>query len=679
MVVQVIIAIAYVLALTVVGSAFLRIVFPLSTREAWISGIPFGSVGFGIVLFIFNYYLKLRLTVGLVAVLLITLTATGVFIHILSRSKPDSTTILIKEILASPIAIAVIAVLTTVILTVFLSPTESWDSFIYHLPYAKILFTSGFPPTDVNPSYSHMEYAYPPSLFYFFAGEWLLIGRVDHILPRLTHLLFLLPALWWMVRLAVQNLKLSVPTALASVVFLLTVHTLDLELFYQNTDLPLVFFTILAVKLLLDSFEKESYRFLVAAGTCLAYLCWIKYTGIAIAAALGAGYLLMIAWELISSKEKPKAAWWQRTQPIYLAFTIIVIFLPFLVRNTIEFDNPVYPILAKYLHGPGTDTWSMQWILNWTVPNRLFEGELYPIIDLFGILPLQLAIASIIFRPAGLKVTWRFLSGTLLLYLLLWTATMNYKNGGDTIRYTYAVLPLASLLAASTYERLLSRERRIIWLTTAVSLIIVSTFIVYGILGGEDKVPGTTPWALLLSYKMVSLAFILLTVLLSRYSTIASRRYQRFWTVSVFLLLIPLSGLTVNRLWIDIRSYSKGLINIQSVKNDVQADADWINSHLPPNAVLLTFESRRYWLPRELLSADQPELRPLYELKDFDAAIDFVCSKGANYIYINGWNDYPHPLFYNSILFEELDNNVRMKLIYDGTNNSSLIYQLGCR
>ena len=85
---------------------------------------------------------------------------------------------------------------------------------------------------------------------------------------------------------------------------------------------------------------------------------------------------------------------------------------------------------------------------------------------------------------------------------------------------------------------------------------------------------------------------------------------------------------------------------------------EWINANLPLDTILLTFESRLFYIDRNILFGSDHVLLPTYSM-DLVDAVRFVRGLGARYILDSPWSHIPdvNRIFWQrSVIFQNLDN-----------------------
>ena len=143
------------------------------------------------------------------------------------------------------------------------------------------------------------------------------------------------------------------PALAAACIFLVQPLVMD-ERTVGNVDLPLAYFFIAAVVLLMETLRaRPGLRQAIAAGALAGFALGFKYTAIAPCAALLA---------------LPLIAYPGRMAPRALALAILVaaaVFLPWTVKNQARVGNPVYPFLENTFDGANWDASQEAGLLAW--------------------------------------------------------------------------------------------------------------------------------------------------------------------------------------------------------------------------------------------------------------------------------------------------------------------------
>ena len=84
----------------------------------------------------------------------------------------------------------------------------------------------------------------------------------------------------------------------------------------------------------------------------------------------------------------------------------------------------------------------------------------------------------------------------------------------------------------------------------------------------------------------------------------------------------------------------------------------WINTHLPSDALLLTFEARLFYLERTVIFGSDHVLFPTYGMSLVDA-VSFIRALGIRNILDSPWSHIPDVnriFLQRSVIFQNLDN-----------------------
>lgn len=178
------------------------------------------------------------------------------------------------------------------ILESWFTPVINSDAFMYHLPFAKIIYQTHALPQYASLSYHDVQYAFPPFIFIWYAVVWLWCDIINLFAAPLTVLIFVIHTCFLVYRLARKILEVEPAAALGAVLCLLLPGTFteNIREWQSSSDFPYVFWCICAVYwLLLDILYKQA-GYWVWVGICGAMCYWTKPLGLI----FGAGYAAII-------------------------------------------------------------------------------------------------------------------------------------------------------------------------------------------------------------------------------------------------------------------------------------------------------------------------------------------------------------------------------------------------
>ncbi|MBM82991.1 MAG: hypothetical protein CMJ78_20710 [Planctomycetaceae bacterium] len=357
-------------------------------------------------------------------------------------------------------------------------PLTDWDSFLYHLPFGKLVAEGNFP-SDIGRSYIlQMEAAYPP-LFYFLYGVNALIEspNVTYMAPR--GLVAVLNALILCVTYALARERFGLDIRAACWSALITLLILPTEPYLQSIT---TLYLLLAIYYSWNAFEKDTDNavaerrgnFLI--GTFFwAGAYWCTYLSLPLIAFFFGGLLLFE----ISQRGR------QQASAINIGrFSISVLIVASFIavhwiRNWLIIGNPLYPALLDVVGGHD--------ISEWFLANR--PDSVSPIEKTWRFIPNSLAVSGpmihLILAAASLTLLRSSLSALIrtVIFCLLFGFTviwfeMLHLQHTPIERYLYPLVPIAAVTAMTVFsERLKSSNRSA--LTAAVVIAGMEALLVF--------------------------------------------------------------------------------------------------------------------------------------------------------------------------------------------------------
>lgn len=370
-------------------------------------------------------------------------------------------------------ALAAAAALTTVLvplLLLALSPQIAWDADVYHLTLPRrFIDAGGFVPAPF------LVYAHWPLNTELLFAVAMLAG--DYVLAKLVHLgfgLLVFAALMRGCRAFHQPASgwLAIALVLANPVVIF-------EMRAAYVDLAYTFFFLVAFFAVHRALEhrEEAKGDLLVAGVACGLIAGIKVTGLAAAVVIG-------TLAVIGTLPRPPF----RRLALRFALPTLLLAMPWMLKAAWETGDPFYPLLHRWLGGPGWSAALTAQFQAWQqgigmgrepidyllLPLRVilrggpgydhFDGRLTPLWIVF--LPLALL---------GMRLPLvRRALGCAGLYFLLWSLS------SQQMRFLIPILPLLALAAAvSCVERLRAlaprRRQALGWVALAATLAFLLT------------------------------------------------------------------------------------------------------------------------------------------------------------------------------------------------------------
>jgi hypothetical protein len=651
-----------ILVQTLVGVLILRVmgVIIYSVPVRLVIGFGAGSGIHGILLFLLLWS-GLQLNGGLVWLSLLALLAVAFAV----RRKPHVTPeqqegVRWKPATASEKSCAAVVFVLVLLyaLLPLLGPIRGWDAYYYHIPLSREIAQSGSLPTHVSPSYQEMVRAYPPLIFLEHASA-IAISTPDATTSfAWLHIIYAFGLLLLLFYTARRMFGYSYLGGLSAVLILLGTELFLSLVSEENIDMGFTFFLLISLFFLLYFFQSRRYLYAVVSGIFLGFSAWTKYHGF-IAVALVVGLLAVFA-----IRHQNKAGLLRAALLVGSMSTLLA--APFLIRNWIDFGNPVYPMLGSVLGGVNISDWSMTFVTPFTAP-QLFYSFDWSIVFNSGILSFALFCSWLAIRNNLNSLGTRFFAIFSIMYTIAWVAIMRAPHSGMD-RFLLPSVAIFSLLSGQLVARVVSGERTAILRT----IIIVGLFAVMQIFAfplGSARPFFTLLRAAAFAYPLLFVVAGLVVLWLFRHM----QGKRLVCAMILFFLCIP--GRTflfqmVNdaRALVD-RAHGASTQAIPQL----EPEATWMQKNLALDARVLTFEDRQAQLPRHLIPADNPAFQLIFTTSNPCAAIEVLLRERIDVVYVNGSIDIIHPLFSRSPVFSERHNTKYFEPLLTNPKNPWLI------
>jgi hypothetical protein len=378
------------------------------------------------------------------------------------RSLPDAN--ITTKLLA---IFALILMILTLINT--LTPPWDYDGLMYHLlGPSQFLEAGGF-----FPDFDNWYVNGPFSIEMLFTIG---ISLGDNVLPKLIHFAFWI--LLGMASFSIANLWYSREIALLTLALVLGVPAIPIWASFAYIDIAWSTFELLALGCMLTWWKENDQNWLTLAGVFTALMLGTKYLSL-----FGTGIIgLLFIYTLISEKRKLTGK-----TIIALGLPILIIALPWYLRNLIWFTNPIYPLIwggpgwdpvrvnlyNAYLGSFGKGSHLLDFLLlPWNVyaHNELF-GAVFNRNDIPHVLFILVPLAPFLRKDRML----RLLILVCLLRVGLWFI------GSQQIRFLLPIYPLLALLSAVSIHDLSTGFTRrtslqLVLPTLSVALIFIPIF-----------------------------------------------------------------------------------------------------------------------------------------------------------------------------------------------------------
>lgn len=333
-----------------------------------------------------------------------------------------------------------------------LAPPTKFDALTYHLVGPKHWLSEGrFVPLEGSHFFGF------PQLVNMLYAAYMALTFGDFVGATLIH--WVIGCLGLMAIGGYGTRRLNLRVGLMAVVILLTATSIWLEFSWPYVDLGAIAFSI-AVLIGLDRWrDTQEVRWLILVGVLLGLAMSIKYPLLALGLSSG---LYVLAF----TRPRPQII---RNGLILVGVGALVL-LPWLIRNALWYDNPLYPF------GPASADWDAidrEWYtgaehaLIHTVPWMWYTSPLMS--TFFGVEgtgnfretigPLFLLLIPFIgLTWRQVELQWRQAYKELALmalgFAVLWQVSSALTVYGSQFRLWYGMFPPLALLAAASFDRL---------------------------------------------------------------------------------------------------------------------------------------------------------------------------------------------------------------------------------
>lgn len=645
---------------------------------SWPLGYPINGkttiVGLGILLALSGAGVVLRRNMGLVIGIFPWLREHLSASSILGRWQALST--LAKVELACVAGIGILLVLRSA------GAIYSVDQFIYYLPNAERIYLYQQLPTDIGPGQVEYTRAFPPYMWITYALSYQAYGGINYFLPRMLHDFMWLASLALLYRFSRSLLGRSTEASLASVVIAITLSTIG----YQANGPIFLLFSLGGLYFLVQGLTQEGRFPLLLPAALLAMGVWTRYHAVYWVVALVAALAIV---SVLASKVQPltqhpshithhlsrftfqKPDLVSLTRIGLLAVLTALLSSPYLIRNAVLWGNPAYPGWANYLGGYLMDKWTIENI--WSVYHvPLFYG-----FSLEGLTEMRLHLVVLFIAWLALD-RWRgrwlesFLALAAVLEALAWLAVMK-RHGTAEAQYMLPGLFLFALLAGPVLVEAVENKLPKMVLTLAGALFLLELAMELGYHLHGDGIRGLIFYARPLGLSVIFLAILILPWLL-RGIKLPKPFVSHGIALSLILVLTypsflaPVFGSTGI-----VNSFRRGSFFDFVMRDVITPEGPWMQEHLPSDAVLLTFDTREYLIPRRIQPGETPLLRKAYEATDVEVAVQELKKAGVTHIYLSGF--WPHPLLTKAPLFRFLGDERYFELVYSHTGRDQFLGQ----
>ncbi|MFH0869437.1 MAG: phospholipid carrier-dependent glycosyltransferase [archaeon] len=716
----------------------------INLHDAFLMSITICIGSLGYIIFILNQFIGVRFDFWLsikILIALIVLSALFVLIFFIRRQASASSKLslgkmtwhsLWKENRLLKITMVIIVLLMFYKALFF--PIVNGDAIGFQANQIKEIYQANTLPTDVGPNTMEFTRAYPPLLP--ITGAWLVMlgdGFNDvplRLLPPLFGLLMLIAT--YALGLEVLNDKRK--ALLASFLMLILPMFVNSSVYFSR-DTMFSFFALCGAYFVIRYLRTKDMWLLAVGFINLGFASNVQYLGNPFFISIAVPLLFMLFWKKISSiifGKKGVSESWERIKKTAVdiikskelkAFLVglllfIIVVSPFLVRNMLQFNDPLYPYLSAsslQLKGKNFVPFLYQPLAEANKRLSLFYAPEYTAFFMFNFirdkgysmslfLLMVLLFALVDFKH--LRKEQKYLLYFSIIFTIYYALSFLAKY-----RYLMPVVALLCVVAADHFGQIIDRKpdkstkRAFIVIAVLLLFALVSYLLmlakkdfVVGLLGFRAEHFISSPDLMVMMHLIVPLAALVLLLMVKNRKMAAGCVIVVLLVPTIYSLAVINYGVTGDMFkegfgFIDntkdmqlFRSEALRLIPSQEAilklnMGDYYDLVQFVSKNTPSDAVMLTVEAgSSYYLERELISADSYRMADSYSADaTMDSALKLLKEQGINYILyrIPGWDAAVFgkgALLNQSAVIRNLGNSSFFEEVY--RNNDFVVYRV---
>ena len=576
-----------------------------------------------------------------------------------------------------------------------MAPVYFWDAWCYHLPIAEKIFHSGQLPTDVSLTSAEIVNAYPAFIPILYGIEDIAFGYPHYWLIKIISFVFAWFSCLLVYRICRSGLNDDIGSALSAIIICLSMEMFLFYSVFASTSIAMNFFCLGAVYFLVRYHLDRNDRFLYLIGLNLGFAYWVEYPGALFSAVFILALLLLRMTQPSREGITPLRLW--LTEATKICIPAFCIALPHLVRNLLLFGNPVYPALAGFLGGKNIDAWAMQHSTN--LPGLKGFALWFDVLHWGFLAPLFFVLY--LFRRKWRESSIELFSVVLYLaYYVAYLLTLRYPpTVGDSSKFLLPILCLAAAMGGSVMKDMFTKGLRI-YETAALVLMLAAWQIVTCrnelLLDTERYWPIANPaswnaWlaffnGVIFDFHQTGLIVVVILCYVLNTAKVSPWIKKSLLTLAMAIFMGQVfQQIVFPLIWHIERAHEDPSYHYIEYINPrwLQPEGEWMEKNLPVDAVLLSFDSRFYIVPRKIVPADSYQLKELYQAKSIDEAVHILKSHGVTHIHLNEMA-YGHPLYRELPFLNSLEDRRYFSLIYEhngrvqGTGSASgiKVYEL---
>lgn len=589
--------------------------------------------------------------------------------------------------------VTIIVLLCLIFYKAIFFPVVKYEAMHYTAYIPKLIYYHREIPSQVGTSFMEVVNAYPMQFNVIVAWFYIFTDSFNDVYGRLlppVYGIFILIITYKLSLALHRNNKMAVFSALA----LIGMYKFSEIMIFLNREILFVCCSLLSFYYLVLFFKSKLYRlsFIFSSGIFLGLACWTRLNGLYFAVIL---LFLLVALHFKGTCKLSEI----------MVFLIGLIALGSIIyiRNWIFFNNPIYPF---FFGGKNFD----EWMYNKLASRYLVYGVLsfgkYPANPQWLLLSLEeiwLKISpipllfSLIFLLKYPKRNDKTLEESVILMLsvcffIIWYLTLIGPRHDSTV-YLGPFFPIMAIITSKELTSI-HKENKYLYIVSTVTLFLYIL----------TRIPLHWFYPLdmkyILRFRQNKWQYLSPMILISIYSLLVRLNYLKSTNFNYLLSRIPLRWFYpfykkyMNRFGQMKRLYQKilipillfsliipGLMSIYITKaplfyplnreeiikrnlgEDLYKTFEWSNDNIPENAKILTFETRLYYLEREVLPADSQLVKRIYQTDSLIEGLQTLKDLNTTHVMINPFWE-THPLWYSSIIIRNINEKECFTLIY---------------
>ena len=504
------------------------------------------------------------------------------------------------------------------------------DTGLYHFPNSGYVFHSHQQPHYASQSMGE-EFSFPPAMFEVYAALWVLLGRIEQLVPNVLPLLLLVSWVALSLLAARRILDASDDAAAFALLLFAGLYELPELIGGENTDLLPAVLGSAAVYLVARDLKNRTSSRLALAGVFLGLCCWTKYQGVPFTACLVAAIAIVglnasgksIRGALVDSRSKVMRF------GKCLVLIPFVMLVPFLIRNWRVFGSPIYPGGCGIFPGCHDSAWALSVVAPlwqpqpfWRFPDILFQAVREPAV----LLGVPATLIAWIRRDRALAVA----GITAVLYLCVLMMLMN-TGFPNQMRFGGPGLAVFCWMGGALLVRLEDDAR---FRLPSIAFWGVCTVIIEMWAAPQDRgIWASDRLPVEIARAWWSGPFIVILIVLCHRKCLSRcPGVLRYWGA----LAIGAVALFQQQPVLDPSNIVKSIEEAgwSNVPSDLNA-VNWMQGHASDHSVTYSYYLQRWAIPGALLPGDDPKLEWIHQPGvKFSDALEALREMGVDYVLV---------------------------------------------